>query len=252
MPKTIHQSQLTVHYDAARLYHSTASVWLSVDPLSDKYPGVSPYVYCANNPVRLVDPDGREAGIPPFGIGIGIGIVVDGLIYKQKAMRSTMTISNNYQAVRHYYWGGGSKVKLDPQFAITLMGTESFKKMHQKITSGKNIDSHGNVRKTGSFSVNMTNEENAFFIGRTGVNYTVTTSDDKKKCTVTYTLFMKGNVPDDFSDPNFIIEQNSNVNNSKMRTGGDGMGPKLELGGEPYQFESQQRSFTFDNPGIYE
>jgi len=43
-----------------RLYHSTASVWLSVDPLSDKYPGVSPYVYCANNPVRLVDPDGRE------------------------------------------------------------------------------------------------------------------------------------------------------------------------------------------------
>jgi len=60
MPKTIHHSLLTVHYNAARLYHSTASVWLSVDPLSDKYPNVSPYVYCANNPVRLVDPDGRE------------------------------------------------------------------------------------------------------------------------------------------------------------------------------------------------
>jgi len=43
----------------ARLYHSTASVWLSVDPLSDKYPSASPYVYCAGNPVRLVDPDGR-------------------------------------------------------------------------------------------------------------------------------------------------------------------------------------------------
>jgi len=64
MPKTIHQSQLTVHYDAARLYHSTASVWLSVDSLSDKYPSVSPYVYCANNPVRLVDPDGREWWVP--------------------------------------------------------------------------------------------------------------------------------------------------------------------------------------------
>ena len=27
--------------------------------MSDKYPGVSPYTYCANNPVRLVDEDGR-------------------------------------------------------------------------------------------------------------------------------------------------------------------------------------------------
>ncbi len=39
---------------------STLSIWLSVDPMSDKYPGVSPYTYCANNPVKLKDPDGRE------------------------------------------------------------------------------------------------------------------------------------------------------------------------------------------------
>ena len=42
-----------------RHYHSDLSIWLSVDPMADKYPGVSPYTYCANNPVRLVDPDGR-------------------------------------------------------------------------------------------------------------------------------------------------------------------------------------------------
>ena len=28
--------------------------------MSDKYPNMSPYVYCADNPVKLVDPDGRE------------------------------------------------------------------------------------------------------------------------------------------------------------------------------------------------
>ncbi len=43
-----------------RHYHPTLSIWLSVDPMADKYPGVSPYVYCANNPVRLVDPDGED------------------------------------------------------------------------------------------------------------------------------------------------------------------------------------------------
>jgi len=46
-------------YFGARYYDSGLSVWLSVDPLSDKYPSMSPYNYCANNPVMLVDPDGR-------------------------------------------------------------------------------------------------------------------------------------------------------------------------------------------------
>lgn len=43
-----------------RHYHSDLSLWLSVDPMSDKYPSTSPYTYCANNPVKLVDPDGRK------------------------------------------------------------------------------------------------------------------------------------------------------------------------------------------------
>ena len=33
---------------------------MSVDPMSDKYPSLSPYAYCGNNPVMLVDPDGRD------------------------------------------------------------------------------------------------------------------------------------------------------------------------------------------------
>ncbi len=35
-------------------------MWLSVDPMADKYPSLSPYNYCAWNPVKLVDPDGRD------------------------------------------------------------------------------------------------------------------------------------------------------------------------------------------------
>lgn len=53
-------------YFGARYYNSDLSLWLSVDPMADKYPGVSPYAYCANNPIKLVDPNGMEYTIPPF------------------------------------------------------------------------------------------------------------------------------------------------------------------------------------------
>ena len=36
------------------------SKWLSPDPLSDKYPEISPYAYCGWNPVKYIDPDGRD------------------------------------------------------------------------------------------------------------------------------------------------------------------------------------------------
>ena len=48
-------------YFGARYYDSDILTgWLSVDPMADKYPGLSPYAYCAWNPVKLVDPDGEE------------------------------------------------------------------------------------------------------------------------------------------------------------------------------------------------
>ena len=47
-------------YFGARYYTSDLSIWLSVDPMSAKYPSLSPYVYCANNPVKLVDPNGED------------------------------------------------------------------------------------------------------------------------------------------------------------------------------------------------
>jgi len=51
------------HYYGARYYWSeTLTGWLSVDPMADKYPSISPYAYCVWNPVMLVDPDGREFG----------------------------------------------------------------------------------------------------------------------------------------------------------------------------------------------
>jgi RHS repeat-associated protein len=44
----------------ARFFDAVLGRWHSLDPLADKYPGLSPYVYCANNPVIIIDPNGME------------------------------------------------------------------------------------------------------------------------------------------------------------------------------------------------
>ena len=49
-------------YFGARYYNSDISIWLSVDPLSDKYPHQSNYVYCSDNPIGRIDPNGMVDG----------------------------------------------------------------------------------------------------------------------------------------------------------------------------------------------
>ena len=53
------------YFGARYMDHELMTMWLSVDPMADKYPSISPYAYCAWNPVKLVDPDGREIKFDP-------------------------------------------------------------------------------------------------------------------------------------------------------------------------------------------
>ncbi len=48
------------YFGARYMDHELMTMWLSIDPLSDKYPNISPYAYCMWNPVKLIDPDGRD------------------------------------------------------------------------------------------------------------------------------------------------------------------------------------------------
>ena len=49
-----------LYYYGARYLNPKDTRWLSVDPMFEKYVGMTPYNYCAGNPVKLVDVDGRE------------------------------------------------------------------------------------------------------------------------------------------------------------------------------------------------
>ena len=54
-------SETGYYYFGARYYDPALSgLFISVDPMADKYPSISPYAYCAWNPIKLVDPDGED------------------------------------------------------------------------------------------------------------------------------------------------------------------------------------------------
>jgi len=59
-----------LYYYGSRYYDPWSAVWSGVDPMWSKYPMLSPFVYCANNPVIYVDPTGMEVesstGGPPW------------------------------------------------------------------------------------------------------------------------------------------------------------------------------------------
>ena len=59
------QSKLGVSelYDSQARFMGTDGRFTSMDPLAEKYYHLSPYAYCAGDPVNLVDPDGRKLRI---------------------------------------------------------------------------------------------------------------------------------------------------------------------------------------------
>ena len=60
MPRNLSIFHLPFSPPHVQYYNSDLSIWISVDPLSDKYPNLSPYTYCAGNPVKFFDEDGRD------------------------------------------------------------------------------------------------------------------------------------------------------------------------------------------------
>ncbi len=53
----------TPSYDSETRYLLTSGTFTSIDLLAEKYPGVSPYAYCAGDPVNFEDPEGRDKRI---------------------------------------------------------------------------------------------------------------------------------------------------------------------------------------------
>jgi len=65
----------------ARRRFSWGSFWTAVDPLAEKYYSVSPYAYCHNNPINMIDPNGMGDYYTKNGIRLGSDGINDNLAY---------------------------------------------------------------------------------------------------------------------------------------------------------------------------
>ena len=86
-------------YDyGARQYDPVLGRWDRMDPLCEKYYSVSPYVYCVNNPVRYIDPDGTSIWVKGAKLvwRVGKAVAKDGL----KALGTADTYASAFADIK--------------------------------------------------------------------------------------------------------------------------------------------------------
>ena len=142
------------YFGARYMDHELMTSWLSVDPMADKYPSISPYNYCMWNPVKLVDPDGKEVYIT--------GNAADKAA-EQLSSRG-MTVTRDSKTGRLSYTLTGKNLSEEDRVLINAINSKNVI-VNVNATTARTVDfegaSLGNSQYTGQFlGVSVTDCEN--------------------------------------------------------------------------------------------
>lgn len=159
-----------LYYYGARYYDPRTSVWLSTDPLQEKYPNISSYAYCFQNPVKFIDPTGMEGEDPEEGWvhTKDNSMVYDSRVIDQKTATKHYGKSATFIPVgSSYTTAEGDKVELGQYGFYKLNGDVKLLKDigPQKIAEAKPVDYSGATMTAGILMCGVLIADDATFIG---------------------------------------------------------------------------------------
>lgn len=93
----------------ARMQDAALGIFMTVDPMAEKYYGLSPYGYCGNNPMRYVDPTGKEI------------VIVGNEEYQKQIWEILQAIYNSGRAGAYLV---SEAIKNEKSFVIVNMNSE--------------------------------------------------------------------------------------------------------------------------------
>lgn len=154
-------SETGYYYYGARYYNPRLSVWYGVDPLATWDPvmetefygngqhnggvynsgNLNPYIYCYQNPVKYIDPNGKQSYFmtPPSNGGEAVGRFFKGFgnFFKDSYRSAKFSITNGY----YINWGTPAQMQLARQnmmnsanaFAVSITSGEALKSIGESL-----------------------------------------------------------------------------------------------------------------------
>ena len=251
--------EMGLYYYGARYMNPVTSIWYGVDPMAEKYPNIGAYIYCHGNPIKLVDPDGRDDFFNLGGVLVknsgqtnNIYVMVSGkpiLITKldlgNKANRQTVANIIGHYAAQigvSYYAKGGNPIGNNPEGTVGLSvsnnpkvlalnkGNSIFVNKYKNTISNflsnvynlKNILVHENTHKKGKHGFkSITNFEHAevYSAQLEHASFSKTTSDFKEEVLNSMTSYLKDAIIEDGTNDKRVYRLIEKANNAIRETG---------------------------------
>lgn len=118
-----------------RMYDPYLGQFLSADVLAEKYVNVSPYCYALNNPLRYVDPDGKEPGdVVIFFTGAAFG-----------SSAGNTEVVQNLQNSIYKELNGGSSAFYRSQHEIISDRESQISDAYNEVIEARKINANGKI-----------------------------------------------------------------------------------------------------------